>query len=138
VLAAGSPLTRAAQGDLQDWMDRNSARLFLPSIAVAEIVGGIAGARRAGAWRKAAALEAWFEETMRLYAGRVLPLDEAAARAAGGLIDRARAIGQVPGFADIAIAGIAASRGLVVMTRNLRHFVPLDVAAFDPFAALPP
>jgi toxin FitB len=137
VLSAGSPATRAAQGPLQAWMDRNSARLFVPSIAVAEIVGGIESARRAGAVRKAAALDDWLGETIRLYAGRVLPLDEPAARMTGTLIARARALGQGPGFADLAIAGIAMAHGLTVLTRNLRHFAPLGVPAQDPYAALP-
>lgn len=118
-------------------MDRNSGRLFIPSIVVAEIVGGIEGARRAGAVRKAAALDVWFEETMRLYAGRVLPLDKHAAHVTGVLIALARLRGQAPGFADLAIAGIATAHGLTILTRNLRHFAPLDVPAHDPYAALP-
>lgn len=122
---------------LQVWMDRNSARLFVPSIVVAEIVGGIESARRAGAVRKAAALDGWLEETMRLYAGRVLPLDEAGARMTGALIAYARSLGQSPGFADLAIAGIAMAHGLTVLTRNLRHFAPLGVPAHDPYAAVP-
>ena len=122
---------------LQVWMDRNSARLFVPSIVVAEIVGGIESARRAGAGRKAAALDGWLEETMRLYAGRVLPLDEAGARMTGALIAYARSLGQSPGFADLAIAGIAMAHGLTVLTRNLRHFAPLGVPAHDPYAAVP-
>jgi hypothetical protein len=118
-------------------MDHNSSRLFVPTVVIAEIIGGIAGARRAGALRKAAALEGWFEETMRLYAGRVLSLDAEAAHATGLLLDRARALGHSPGFADLAIAGIAAARGLTLLTRNLRHFAPLGIAAQDPYASLP-
>ena len=118
-------------------MDRNSTRLFVPSVVVAEIVGGIEGARSAGAGRKAAALDDWLAETMRLYAGRVLPLDEPAARMTGALIARARLRGQSPGFADLAIAGIAMAHGLTVLTRNLRHFASLGVPALDPYTSLP-
>jgi predicted nucleic acid-binding protein len=137
VLSAGSPAARREHAALQDWMDGNSGRLFVPTIVVAEIVSGIAGVRRAGALRRAAALEAWLDETLRLHAGRVVPFDVAAARATGLLQEHARATGQAPGFADLAIAGIAAARGLTILTRNLRHFAPLGVAALDPYVTLP-
>lgn len=45
--------------------------------------------------------------------------------------------GQAPGLADLAIAATALSNGLTVLTRNLRHFSPLGVAAFDPYEKLP-
>ena len=67
----------------------------------------------------------------------MLPLDAEAAHETGLLIDRARATGHAPGFADLAIAGIAAARGLTILTRNLRHFAPLGVAAIDPYVTLP-
>jgi len=118
-------------------MDQNSARLFLPTIVLSEITDGIAQARRTGAVRKAAALDEWFAETLRLYASRILPFDAPAAQRTGLLTDHARARGHAPGFADLAIAGIAAAHGLTVLTRNLRHFAPLGVPARDPYAALP-
>ena len=52
-------------------------------------------------------------------------------------MDGARAGGRAPGFADVAIAATAASRGLTILTRNLRHFSPLGAQAIDPFDALP-
>ena len=42
-----------------------------------------------------------------------------------------------PGFPDIAIAATAKSRGLTLLTANLRHFLPFDVPAIDPFENLP-
>lgn len=74
---------------------------------------------------------------LHLYARRILPIDAEAACATGLLIDRARARGLAPGFADLAIAGIAQAHGLTLLTRNLRHFAPLGVSAQDPYAALP-
>ena len=68
---------------------------------------------------------------------RVLPFDVPAARLAGEWMDAARAAGRMPGFADIAIAAIAASRDLTVLTRNLRHFGSLGAPAIDPFDSLP-
>src|SRR5580704_5981033 len=56
----------------------------------AEIVDGIAKARREGVRRKAADLAGWLEAVLHLYGNRVLPFDVAAARVAGTLSDRAR------------------------------------------------
>ena len=52
-------------------------------------------------------------------------------------MDKARATGHSPGFADVAIAAPAGSHNLTVLTRNLRHFVPLVIPATDPFERLP-
>jgi predicted nucleic acid-binding protein len=118
-------------------MDQNSDRLFLSTITVAEIADGIAKARREGSRRKATDLTGWLETLLHLYGARVLPFDVAAARVAGTLRDRARSIGQSPGFADLAIAAIAANHGLTVLTANLRHFAPLGVPVHNPLETLP-
>ena len=118
-------------------MDNNSARLFLSVVTIAEIEDGIAKLEREGARRNAGRLGAWLETLLHLYSARVLALDIAAARALGRLSDTARGQGHAPGFADLAIAATARSRGFTVLTRNLRHFEAIGVAACDPFAALP-
>ena len=119
-------------------MDARSDSLFLSAVTVAEICDGIAKMRRTGSAARAARLEDWLELVLHLYAERVLPFDTAAARLAGELTDRARAAGHAPGFADIAIAATALNRDLTVLTRNLRHFRPLEIPAHDPFDRLPP
>ncbi len=73
---------------------------------------------------------------LHLYGDRVMPFDVAAARLAGLPMDKARATGHAPGFPDLAIAATAGSRGLAVLTRNLRHFAPLGIPAIDPFDTL--
>jgi predicted nucleic acid-binding protein len=137
VISAGAPSKRQASAALILWMDRNSDRLFLSTITIAEIADGIAKARREGARRKAADLAGWLEAVLHLYGDRVLPFDVAAARVAGTLSDRARSKGQSPGFPDLAIAATAATHQLTVLTGNLRHFTPLGVAAHNPLDALP-
>jgi toxin FitB len=137
VISEAAPSKGAPSPALVTWMDRNSDRLFLSAITVAEIEDGIAKARREGANRKAAALGGWSETLLHLYQNRVLPFDVPAARIAGKLSDRARSRGHTPGFADLAIAATAAAHSLIILTRNLRHFVPLDVPAHNPFEALP-
>jgi predicted nucleic acid-binding protein len=105
-------------------------------VTIAEIAGGIAKLRRQGGLTRAASLEDWLAAILALYGPRILPLDTVAARATGLLADQARATGHDPGFADLAIAGIARANGLAVLTRSLRHFAPLDVAARDPLGTL--
>jgi len=135
VLSAGSPLRDSSA--LADWLDDNSGRLYVSTVTVAEIEDGIAKARREGATRKAALLGQWLETVLHLYASRFLTFDLAAARIAGPLSDVARAKGAEPGFADLAIAAIAIANGLTILTRNSKHFAPLDVSFHDPFNSLP-
>lgn len=74
---------------------------------------------------------------LHLYDERVLPFDVPAARIAGRLSDRARAKGLSPGFPDLAIAATAVAHRLSVLTRNVRHFAPLEIATHNPFESLP-
>jgi toxin FitB len=54
------------------------------------------------------------------------------------LADLARGRGHSPGFADIAIAATAPRHDLTILSRNERHFAPMDVAVVDPFRKLLP
>lgn len=137
VLSAGAPTKAAPAHDLIGWMERRSASLYLSVVTIAEIEDGIAKSRREGALRKAQRLSEWLETLLHLYAAQILPVDLAIARGIGHLSDRARGLGYAPGLADLAIAATAQRHGWTVLTRNLRHFEPLGVAAHDPFATLP-
>ena len=137
VISATAPTKRLITTDVAEWMDLNSTDLYLSVITIAEIEDGIAKARRTDAVTKAARLSDWLDAVVHLYAARILALDVAASRLLGRLADRARAAGQAPGFADLAVAAIAQAHGHTVLTRNLRHFRPLGIAALDPFEALP-
>lgn len=119
-------------------MDDHSIDLYISTVTIAEIEDGIAKAGREGATRKANDLSAWFETLLHLYGERILMFDTATARRAGLLSDYARGQGQAPGFADIVIAATALQHGLTILSRNLKHFVPLGVPTLDPFTALPP
>ncbi|CCE03940.1 type II toxin-antitoxin system VapC family toxin [Bradyrhizobium sp. STM 3809] len=136
VISAAAP-GRPVSAALVEWMDAQSASLFISVVTVAEIEDGIAKLRRDGATRKSADIAAWLETVVHLYSDRILPFDIEAARIAGALTDRARGLGHAPGFADIIIAATARRHQLIILSRNLRHFEPLGVAVRDPFAALP-
>lgn len=137
VISATAPHRTLTRSGLAKWMDSNSQDLFVSAISIAEISDGIAKVLREGAKRKAAALSAWLQTVLHLYGDRVLAFDSATAEIAGALSDRARSRGQAPGFADTAIAATARRHGLVILTRNRRHFAPMDGAVIDPFESLP-
>lgn len=106
-------------------------------MTVAEIEAGIAKLRRENARRKAEGLQEWLGAMLHLYRDRVLALDVETARHVGALSDLARSRGRPPGLADIIIAGTARQHGLTILTRNLKHFLPLGVPVHDPFLRLP-
>jgi toxin FitB len=137
IISATAP-SRPIPPALVDWMDLQSASLFLSAVTLAEIEDGIAKLQREGASRKSADLAAWWETVLHLYGDRVLAFDAPTARIAGAMADRARGQGHAPGLADIIIAATARHHGLTILSRNLRHLEPLGVAALDPFTELPP
>jgi predicted nucleic acid-binding protein len=138
VISATAPGTAPRRPELVEWMDAHSAVLFLSAVTIAEIAGGIAKARREGATQKAANLSAWLQTVLHLYGDRVLPFNSATAAIAGALADLACGRGHSPGFADVAIAATARQHALTILSRNVRHFEPMDVAVIDPFQKLPP
>jgi toxin FitB len=138
VISATAPTTRVRRAELMTWMDARSSELFLSAVSVAEIADGIAKAKRQGAKRKASDLAAWLQTVLHLYGDRVLPFDRPTAEIAGALSDLARSRGHSPGFADIAIAATARRHGLIILSRNERHFAPMQVAVVDPLHQLPP
>ncbi len=80
-----------------EWMDRNSEKLYVSVVTIAEIEDGIAKSRREGATRKSARLREWLETLVHLYSPRILPFDLAAARIAGSLSESGS---NVESFAD--------------------------------------
>lgn len=137
VLSGFAPGKPAPAEEFRAWLRVRSDRLFMPCIAVAELTQGICKLRRNGGKARAARLAGWMDGLIAQYADRILPLDAEACRIAGQISDRAIATGRHPGFPDVAIAALARQHELLVLTRNVRHFVVLDVACADPFAKLP-
>jgi toxin FitB len=90
-----------------------------------------------GARRKASDLSGWLETLLHLYGDRVLAFDSPTAEIAGTLSDLARSRGHSPGFADMAIATSARRHQLTILSRNQRHFAPMDAAVIGPFQQLP-
>lgn len=135
VISALAPSKRGAVPEIIAWLDRASPHLFMSVISAAQVGSGIAKAEREGATTKARRLGEWWQSLEHLYADKLLPFDLRCARAAGLILERARA--HQPGFEDIAIAATAEVHGFTVLTRNVRHFEPLGVRVADPFHDLP-
>ncbi len=111
--------------EFREALERHTDALYLSVITAAEIQDGIIKHFREGATRKGSGLSDWWNAVCHLYGDRILPFDLKAAHIAGMLLDRARAKGHAPGFADVAIAATAMSRDLIIITSNMRHFQPL-------------
>lgn len=116
---------------LMAWMSEQSDDdLFIASLTVAEIRRGVlekpAGKRRDQ-------LEAWFsgpEGPQALFAGRVLPFDEAAALIWARLMAAGKAAGRPKSALDAIIAAVAEANGCVVVTNNEKDFA--DVESINP------
>ena len=65
---------------------------------------------------------------------RVLPFDSNAARTYGDIAALRRSAGRPVAVADCQIAAIAVSRGMAVVTRNVRDFRDMGIPIIDPWA----
>jgi toxin FitB len=52
-------------------------------------------------------------------------------------MDKARACGLTPGFADIATAATASRNDVTLLTRNVRHSQPFGIIVANPFETVP-
>ena len=127
-----SNVTKATPSDaLLAWMaGQIDEDLFVSSLTIAEIRRGIL---EKPAGRRRDRLEAWFagaEGPSTLFAGRVLPFDEAAGLVWARLMAEGRAAGRPRSALDTIIAAIAEANGCIVVTDNERDFP--GVETFNP------
>jgi predicted nucleic acid-binding protein len=120
-------------GKTAAWIDAREARFHISAITLAEINEGIVSLLRQGAERRALRLRHWLADIIERYDYRIVSVDIGIALTAGELADQATAEGVHPGLADIFIAATAKARDMTVVTRNLKHFIPLKVPCVDPF-----
>ena len=111
---------------------RPSSSLYISTITQAEILLGIEllpkGMRRSNLQ---SAAETMFEA---VFAGRILPFDEDAARALPGIAVQRRRLGRPISQYDAQIAAIALSRGAQIATRDIADFAQCGVTVIDPWA----
>jgi len=99
-------------------MLEHEGELATCSVVWHELLFGVA---RLPAGRRKAALRAYLEEVV----GKTLPIlpyDEVAAAWHAAARARLTAAGKTPGFVDGQIASVSAVNGLVLVTRDVRHF----------------
>ncbi|HEY8298337.1 MAG TPA: type II toxin-antitoxin system VapC family toxin [Candidatus Baltobacteraceae bacterium] len=107
------------------WMSTHSAaEAFVSALSIGELEIGI---RLLGATKRRRTLEAWLQNLIDEFEGRILSFDVASARIWGRAVADARLKGRTLPSTDSQIAATACSHGLTIVTRNVRHF---DVAAF--------
>jgi predicted nucleic acid-binding protein len=112
-----------------EWIgDKAATSLYLSTVTIGEVERGIEAQRRHDP-AFAAALVAWLDNSVGLYGDRILPVTTDIARRWGRL---SAMIGNSD--ADVMIAATALERGLIVVTRNIRHFLPTGVPVENPFA----
>jgi toxin FitB len=137
VVSAFGPGKASPDPLIVDWIRTNRDQLFLCAVTVMEIESGIMQFAKIGSTRRLADLTAWLATLMVDFRDRVLPFEERAAMVAGRLEALALAKGRHPGLSDIIIAAIGEVHGMMILTENLRHFEPLEVACLNPFRQLP-
>jgi predicted nucleic acid-binding protein len=101
-------------------------------MTIHEIEKGIRLLEGKCATSKATLIELFLQGLIAGYGDRILPIDAETAREAGRLEGRVMSAGHSPGMADAMIAGTASLRGLTIITRNLKHFLPFGVAVKSP------
>ena len=116
-----------------DWLnDADTARLYLSTITIAEIVYGILslpnGRRREGLLGR---FEGFVENG---FASRVIEFDVPAAYRYGELMARRRALGRPMSLPDGQIAAIASTRRFAIATRDVGGFDGIGLELINPWA----
>jgi toxin FitB len=106
--------------------------LHITTVTLAELLFGIGvlpGGKRQDLLNQA------LDGLMRLFTGRVLAFDEAAARQYAALAVAARTAGQGFPTPNGYIAAIAAARGMIVASRDVAPFSAAGLTVIDPWNA---
>jgi len=114
------------------WLDDNEPQLYLSVMSIAEIRSGI---EQLAPGRRRQFLASQFLENLPLrFGSRVLTVTAEIAEAWGILAARSIRDGTNMGVFDGFFAGTCLTQGLTMATRNTKHFTPLGVRVFNPWA----
>ena len=118
---------RANHGVVEFFVSTDPDTVYLPVQVIGEIRSGIDGLRHRDA-TQAAALETWLTLVLHEYSDRILLFDIECALVWGRLI-----AGRSQNLIDKQIAAIALVHDLVVVTNNIKDFMPCGVKTLNPF-----
>jgi predicted nucleic acid-binding protein len=104
--------------------------IHLSAITIGEIAKGIALLEPG---KQQFQLKNWLHEIEDDYLHQILPVDREVARVWGENSARLRRVGITIPVADGLIAATAVYHTLPLMSRNTRHFQPLDIEVIDPW-----
>lgn len=130
VVAEMTGRTRSAK--VETWLDEQSGdALFLTSVTVAEMSAAI---ETLPDDRRRKALAGALDSTVDLFAGRILPFDEKAARTYGRLAAKWLQTGREIPASDRYIAAIAACNGFMFATHDAAPFLAVGLAVVEPWS----
>ena len=116
------------------WVDAQAVEtLYLSAITVAELRFGVASMPEGR--RRSIYQDRLEREVLPAFTGRVLPFDLDASQTYATLIARARRDGKAISTADGYIAATAASRALMVATRDVAPFQAAGLKVINPWDA---
>ncbi len=128
------PLRARPDPNVLLWLEQTSEEVVLTAVAVGEILTGVralpTGHRRDG-------LMTAVEQAFTIYADRVLPYDEPAARMYASLQESRRAAGRPLSAEDGMIAAICRSGRFRLATRNTKDFHGLGIELINPWTDPP-
>jgi toxin FitB len=93
--------------------------LAISALTFGELKRGIAAL---GPGRRRTELDAWLAEGLAAFGDRILPVDVSVAAAWADINSLHRNLGRGVGVIDELIAATALAHGLIVVTRNIKHF----------------
>lgn len=118
--------------NVRAWLDsQDVSSLYAASTSIAEVFLGIETMPEG--LRKTRLRQRTSDLLDLLFGTRILPFDEAAAKAYASLLARARAKGRSILMADGQIAAIAQVHGLAVATRDTSPFEAAGIPIIDPW-----
>lgn len=126
------PIKLAGDVKVLTWLDAQMVEtLYLSTISLAELRFGIASMPTGK--RKDTLHTSLEQRILPLFAGRILPFDEATTEAYAALRALARAQGQAIAAADGYIAATAIQHGLMVATRDTGPFEAAGLTVINPW-----
>lgn len=127
------PLRPEPDPQVVAWLDKQHVEtLCLTAITLAELRYGIAALPEGR--RKRVLSDRLETETLPLFAGRILPFDDAASRTYARLQSSARTVGTPMSAMDGLIAAICATHRCALATRNTADFRSTGLTVIDPWA----